>query len=196
MKHSISMNSILWAAEYWKKKGFDPCRVPMCVSDKAMSHTAPVEGVDFRYKHHDETYFVASAEQSFLQMDIDGEVFPGEMLMALTPCFRSESDSTHYSIFLKLELFAYARTNDKDSAEMEACEWAFMAKDLFYNQLGLNDGRLKVIDTDIGFDLMYGDLELGSYGGRISTTGRWYVYGTGIAEPRYSMARDRYFELA
>lgn len=48
--------------------------------------------------------------------------------------------------------------------------------------------RLKVVDTDIGFDVEYDGLELGSFGTRQTITGKWYVYGTGLAEPRYSMA--------
>lgn len=198
-KHLINTGAILMAMEYWEEQwGFSAVSVPMCVSNDAMKATCPLNAKDYRYEHYDSSgtrYYVASAEQSFIQRILDGNMADNARYMALTPCYRGdEADATHYDIFLKLELFAYPKTDDKNSAEMEACELAFAAKDLFV-KLGLDESKLEVVDTLIGYDVMYDEkLELGSYGGRLDPNGRWYIYATGIAEPRFSMAH--YSEFA
>lgn len=192
INHGVDADVIYRAMTYWRNRGFIPMRVPMCVGKKAMAHTAPPGAQDHRYLHVDGDFYVASSEQSFLQMENRGQLnmVPGRsQYMALTPCFRGmEADDTHYDIFLKLELFAVPESDDKESGEMLACELAFQSKDLLEVLGELDSDRLKVVDTDIGFDVEYNGLELGSFGTRQTITGKWYVYGTGLAEPRYSLA--------
>jgi hypothetical protein len=45
--------------------------------------------------------------------------------------------------------------------------------------------RLTIKDTPDGYDIMYDDIELGSYGIRKCEFLEW-IYGTGCAEPRLS----------
>ena len=47
-------------------------------------------------------------------------------------------------------------------------------------------------ETEEGWDVMYDNLELGSFGVRRTITGKSYIYGTGLAEPRASIALSRF----
>lgn len=60
---------------------------------------------------------------------------------------------------------------------------------LYFFQKYLKDS--KIVKTDIGYDIMYDDIELGSYGIRECSFLRW-IYGTGCAEPRLSTAIHKY----
>ena len=160
--------------------------VPYLVDPDIMEWTCPPGVVDRRMTHYNGKQYVASAEQSFLQLEKDGEIEPGtKPLIALTPCYRDEPilDETHFNIFLKLEIFDYNPRGPVDYS-------VFWAKrmSLFFLEFDL---KTDIIQTDIGYDVMYGDLELGSFGERISPKGIPYVYGTGLAEPRASLALQR-----
>jgi hypothetical protein len=50
---------------------------------------------------------------------------------------------------------------------------------------------VKIVTTDEGFDIMYENIELGSYGIRECEFLKW-IYGTGCAEPRLSKAIKKY----
>ena len=52
--------------------------------------------------------------------------------------------------------------------------------------LGIDD-VLGTISTDEGYDIVLNGIEVGSYGIRQHENLRW-IYGTGIAEPRFSTA--------
>lgn len=159
-------------------------KVPYLVDPDIMTFTCPPGAIDMRLTHFDGKQYVASAEQSFLQLEKDGKISVGDPpMLALTPCYRDESvlDDVHLNIFLKLEIFDYAPSGPVDYA-------LFWAKRMvmFFGEEGLHTNILK---TDIGYDVMSeGDLELGSFGYRQSPKGVTYVYGTALAEPRASIA--------
>ncbi|WP_166655638.1 amino acid--tRNA ligase-related protein [Burkholderia pseudomallei] len=174
----ISFPLIVSAYNFFMREGFTPVCAPMTVSKKMMDHTCPPGVRDRRLRHIDGSTYVASAEQSFLQMEVDGDIDDSDWLMAITPCYRDDDlDDTHFNIFLKVELFAY----NMDDFELIAG----MAYKFWTDHVGLPVTKLKTPD---GIDIMYGDLELGSFGTRLTTQGIPYVYGTGVAEPRGSMA--------
>ena len=47
--------------------------------------------------------------------------------------------------------------------------------------------KTEIVETEIGFDIVYKNIELGSYGTRLFN-GKQYSYGTGLALPRLSYA--------
>lgn len=161
------------AEAHYTSAGYRPTHVPWIVSRKAYRETAPGD------KLHMQTvggYLVGSAEQSFIQLLLDGRS-PGKS-QALTPCFRweEEYDDLHHPYFMKLELFSpHFAKYDLNTMINDAI--AFF--DRYTSPV--------VTPTDIGYDLtdLRTGIELGSYGVR-EASGRRFVYGTGLAEPRLS----------
>jgi len=125
------------------------------------------------WKHQITTNMVASGEQSFLHLILNKNLKPGKY-QTITPCCREEEeDETHFKYFMKLELIDFSWTKQ-------------------YNALCIaNDANLflegEIINTTEGFDIERAGIEIGSYGARKYGKLNW-VYGTGIAEPRYSIS--------
>ena len=123
-----------------------------------------------RHTFPKQAFLVGSAEQAFLDNPPDFDA------MAITPCFRWEDAGRspfHKPYFMKVELWSRHRT------PYELCLLAarFMGADC--------------VTTSNGFDLEIAGIEVGSYGQRLDLQGVPYVYGTGVAEPRFSMAKQQ-----
>lgn len=175
---TIHTTLILEAIQYYSKLGYQLLDVPQCVDFNISQHTKP-EGVPELF-HRGMKVYVASAEQSFLQLHKEGKL-PNGKYMALTPCYRQESflDDTHYSMFLKLELFELLCM---DSFPM-MCD----AHDFFRKYLPPNSRYVPTKEAECSYDIETEDgVEVGSYGVRYTLDGTPYTYGTGIAEPRFS----------
>ena len=182
---NINLNVIINAIWWWQSKGFTTdIGAPYLVDPDIMSFTCPPGVIDKRMTHSNGKQYVASAEQSFLQMEKDGKIpyTENKKYMALTPCYRDEAvlDEFHYNIFLKLELFVYHVVCEEEVDYALACD--------LQSFLNLNGMQTEIVRTDIGWDVEYKGLELGSFGYRESPEGVLYVYGTGLAEPRTSTA--------
>ena len=144
--------------------------------------TKPTDGNDYKMLHKNNKVLVASAEQSFLYQSIKGYLPIGRW-QATTPCYRFENqDGLHQKNFMKTELFLTDDVRSKILKEMVACALYFFQQHIPQAE------RLKTSD---GFDIVYGDVELGSYGIRSHLHLNW-IYGTGIAEPRFSNAIKQY----
>lgn len=124
---------------------------------------------------------VGSAEQSFIQMIFDGTLPPGRY-QTVTPCFRSDAqDELHESHFIKLELIDTANSSSWPDI-------ASIAQDFFSiptSIVGISDKQCDIVSADI---------ELGSYGCRRMFKDVFFAYGTGVAEPRYSLAKKKFQE--
>lgn len=121
-------------------------------------------------------FLVGSAEQSFLMLDL-----PPGRYVGVTPCFRYEDDEsilTRY-MFMKVELFV---TSDETTIQ-NVMDDAYEVMSL----LG-NTGKIDVVGTDEGFDFLLGGVEIGSFGER-STRDESWIYGTGLALPRFAAAK-------
>lgn len=187
------------AVEYYRSRGYVYVEdAPWHVGRDAYYATKPPDSVDvvldaFRGDSpndlpFDRPYMIASGEQSFIQMMLDGQSI--KRAVCVTPCFRWEPrvDMLHRRYFMKVELI---NAHDVDDAHLmhmvhEACSFF----EEFFPQV-------RVIETEIGFDIVEKDshMELGSYGKRHVFIGgeslKW-IYGTGCAEPRLSTAIERY----
>lgn len=177
MNHLISTQAIFDAIGFYKEKGYIPHKVPLLVDASVSNMTKPRNVPNLH--HNDTKVYVASAEQSFLQLLEHGVIYEDDHLsfQGLTPCYRHERflDEEHYSIFLKLELFSVGKVLDRILSS---------ANDFFISQ-GLDT---KIVATLEGYDILckYTDIELGSYGIRKNNANVVYTYGTGIAEPRFT----------
>lgn len=209
--HSLAL--FLEAREYYENyHGYRFVDAPWCVGREAILMTRPpvITGEPFSYVAGGETlYPVASAEQSFLQMQMDATAAGKPIIgsyQALTPCFRNEAtlDDLHQPYFMKLELIRWI--GPQESQETALLRMIAVARNFFdYMFEDVHPGRhmnLEVVVNEelanhdpigvggLAFDIQtaHGGIEIGSYGIREhEKVGRW-IYGTGLAEPRYTFA--------
>lgn len=163
----------------YERFGYKYIEVPWRVDEEALMATLP-DWVDLEVTKHGN--LVGSAEQSFLHMMINKQLKPGKY-MAISPCFRNEREFNDLwqNHFMKLELI-HILDKDFDSVllhEMINCADCFLNGYSFVN--------LEREKTEEGFDLLLNGIEVGSYGYREYKDHKW-IYGTGIAEPRFSYA--------
>jgi len=178
------------AIEFYQKRGYVYVQdAPWYVDPPAYDATKPPGATDLRIATPAGHFgnLVASGEQSFIQMMLDGQ--PLKRAVCVTPCFRWEQrlDELRRIYFLKAELI---NAHDVDEGHLmhmvhEACT---------FFETFLPD--IRVLRTEHGYDIVEKDtrVELGSYGIRdVTVSGkrlRW-VYGTGCAEPRLSTVLQR-----
>lgn len=167
------------AMEFYERYGeFENIEVPWFVSQTADDATKPQNRRSFTTIMGN---LVGSAEQSFIQMMIDGQLGKGRF-QTLTPCFRDDfRGDLHLPTFMKLELI----DTNPDTNVLEVVDFA---KSCFEN-LGLKtDVKKKTNEYDLVIQSKkFGEIEVGSYGKRTFEGFTW-VYGTGLAEPRFSRA--------
>jgi seryl-tRNA synthetase len=171
------------AVAYYRDSGYQYVEVPWTCSTDASRATNPTSDDCFLSQHRDGTFLtrerlVASAEQSLLDLGLE----PGRYA-ACTPCFRYEREGYNFHTrpgFMKVELFVTDAS--KSAADLVEDAMSFM------DQYVSSDDNLYRETTDIGYDLMLNGIEVGSYGVREGFNQRW-VYGTGLALPRFQTAR-------
>lgn len=170
----INYQLIADSMHYYAAHGYQAIDAPWLISKASIDITRP-EGT--RYFETFAGNLVASGEQSFLH--IRDSLKPGRYQCA-TPCFRDEKvlDDLHRLYFFKVELIEVRPPNPQDALKLMISEAVG-----FFSQYA--DGE--VVETDQGLDIFINGVEVGSYGIRKHEDFLW-VYGTGIAEPRFSQA--------
>ena len=159
--------------KHYENYGFSRIESPWTVTPNVSKITSP-KNVSLNIIESKNKCLVGSAEQSFLYLMIKGFINKG-LYQSVTPCFREESfDTIHTKYFMKNELIYIGEENK--------LKFIIDTALLFFRQY-LPDAV--VIKTEIGFDIVSGDYELGSYGNRQHEYLKW-TYGTGVAEPRLS----------
>lgn len=183
------------AVEYYGTIGYQLIEVPWIVNATVLLKGKSGVFVNHNYfqpgRYH---ALVGSAEQSFLHLwrckrttfDVSNKY------MAITPCFRNESTYDDFTKpwFWKLELF---RPGPFDCIK-EQCVSTMCSNVLsFLTQRWGQTDEIQVKETKEGYDIEICGIEVGSYGYRKFEDFEW-IYGTGLAEPRYSMAVDQMLE--
>lgn len=169
--HALHQAEIFYASNRYQR-----IDVPWIVSAEASSVTKPpyVKGMILT----DGTELVASAEQGFIQLMLEGKLTPAKKYQATSPCFRDEPvyDEYHLPYFMKLELCHYMPSDPVSALQSIITDAAL--------HMG---GTVREIKENGEIDLLdaYTKIELGSYGIRHYKEHYW-VYGTGLALPRYS----------
>jgi hypothetical protein len=172
------------AQEYYTALGYTYTEVPWVVP------VSVVRATNVRHSVREWTTpngaLVGSAEQSFVHMALQGDLPLHGQYFAITPCFRVEPfiDEQHHSHFMKCELFMPVTVADD-------CDIRDVAEDAlaFFQGLAHGVGTPEIVRTREGLDIMLNGIELGSYGyGEVPGTEVKWVYGTGLAEPRLSVA--------
>lgn len=174
----IEYARVAHALDHYSAHGFVYKETPWIVSRKASEATKPQNAENFYTLGG---YLVASGEQGFIEQMLQGETLSRHV--TVTPCFRNEPilDDIHYYYFLKVELI------DLNATKENLLQMLDVAQKFFENYRPVS-----VIQTDtLGetFDIIdtKTSIELGSYGIRRIDGVPPFIYGTGLAEPRFSV---------
>lgn len=171
------------ALQHYRDRGYAYLEVPWIVSDVALHVTLPTDKTGLMTQ---DGPLAGSAEQSFIHMMLAGELTPGRYC-AITPCFRDDApDKLHQRSFMKLELIEFYRMPESDLNERA---WHVTRDALDFMDHAICGKGVRVVTTEAGFDLELNGVEVGSYGHRSLGDRFHWVYGTGLAEPRFSIAR-------
>lgn len=175
------------AVTYYKSLGYTQIEVPWIVEKDVSMQTCPHENNAFKLDGGNK-HLIGSAEQGFIQilklnpnlLDYDKFYF------SVSPCFRYETqDELHSLWFMKLELFLKRRP---ESCHLLSHLHLMDAARRLFNKL-INDKVTYYLRRDnLKYDdIVYNGIELGSYGKR-DYNGIDFLYGTGLALPRMSIA--------
>lgn len=187
MKHPLfngeTIGRVQQALNYWQEREYQFVNLPWLASRPVLEYTRPpqAQGEDIHTPHGG---LVASGEQSFIQLWLDGKLKPDTGYIGWTPCFRQEAvfDALHHFYFIKAELFVLCASLDADSIQRAMVR---EAKSYFVREAG-TASVVSLEDSQIDIEVC--GIEVGSYGQRKMPTGETYVYGTALAEPRLSQA--------
>ena len=189
-RKNIDWSVINSAINYYKFHGYEYIEVPWWVSKDTLMITCPDENYAF---NTGDQFLVGSAEQAFLHLDSQNKIDREKYYVACTPCFRNEveNDDYHHKTFMKVELFIGFSVNQKTDEELMEIKNKFIndAYEFFkkYLELFYTEFNIEIVDTPAGQDIMLNGIELGSYGIRSHGDLIW-IYGTGVAEPRFSFS--------
>lgn len=178
------------ALEAWQSRGFRYVDLPWMVPKEFSDATRPPECRDLSTFYGS---FVASGEQSFLQMWTAGLLQGARGYVGWTPCLRDEKlDGLHQHGFMKAEWFV-----PLDPADAQA--WPSLLEKLVTTQAEVFHLVAKQSSAHLGrtfdivplgpeqLDIEVNGIEIGSYGRR-GFRGRHYLYGTALALPRFTLA--------
>lgn len=172
------------AVQFYQNMGdYTYVETPWVVPHAALMLTCP--SPDWIIDTNGHGGLVASAEQGFLALEQAGRIGKGRFL-SCGPCYREERvyDDLHQFQFMKVELYRNDQTDEAALDEMVTLAQKFFAFGLPVSQPILRE------PTPEGFDLTLNGVEIGSYGIREAGGFRW-VYGTGVALPRFSVAKRK-----
>lgn len=169
----MNIDKFINAVNHYKKRGYVPIQLPYYASNAAIDITIPKDRVSL--PHGLDNGYVGSAEQSFIDRILQKAPLRG-CFMAFTPCYRDEEEISTVTqlIFSKLELYSTKKS------PTDICTDVISFIGTHYNK------EINIVKTDIGIDLVYNDVEIGSFGDR-TINGITYCYGTGITFPRYNL---------
>lgn len=164
------------AMRHYIESGWRQVEVPWLVSHKACFATLSTENRDAAMQVKSR-FLVGSAEQGFLDLDL-----PPGRYVSCSPCFRAgEMDDLHQETFMKVELHRTDNTTDDALDEMIDTVYG-------WHRLHSRNRVMEMVETPEGYDLEMAGVEVGSYGRR-TAIGRTWLYGTGLALPRFTIAR-------
>jgi hypothetical protein len=127
----------------------------------------------------------------------DGQLKPGRYICA-TPCFRDEPviDELHREYFFKVELINTIGPFDEDGL-LDVVNHAMELFKLFGLDVGvITPENVPLTSNDCDIVTRQEGIELGSYGIReavIYDKNIQWIYGTGVAEPRTSIALKKLY---
>jgi len=185
----INYRRVAKAIKRYQKIGYTYVDTPWLVSEEAMRATLPLDrqGFELRSPSLNAGKLVGSAEQGFIQLMLDDKLRPGCYVSA-GPCFRDEPvvDKLHSYTFFKVELIQIQGPGSH-ALKLTNSDARHMANDVDTVLYEMYGPGARVVKTEEGWDIEVEGVEVGSFGVREYNDHRW-VYGTGLALPRTSIA--------
>ncbi len=192
----MDYGNIARALEFYRGRGYIYVEdAPWMVDKPAYYATKPPQAqADVIKEREDGTaqkFLVASGEQSFIQMMLDGQ--PLKRAICVTPCYRVEKyDALRRPAFMKAELI-----NAHDVDDGHLIHMVHEAASFFEQFFSVRIVRTGVSGGSPTYDIIEKGtrIELGSYGIRrisVGDTKLDWVYGTACAEPRLSTVIARH----
>ena len=177
---NINWQLLSEALAYYQTQGYQYVEAPWTVRRNITEITFPKAYEALGHDNGLNNDLVGSAEQSFIQLALDGALEKGRYV-ALTPCFRQEPQisATHRPYFMKVELF-----DNLTPTEQQLQKTAQLAFDWFKQK---TQGKLEIVQTENGLDIHLNEIEIGSYMLQSHQDLQW-ICATGHAEPRFSVA--------
>jgi hypothetical protein len=166
---------------YYEKSGYTNIDVPWLVTPYVDYLTKPADLRSYEVVGLNKN-LIASGEQGFLYLYLKNHL-PKGTFQTTTPCFRGSEvhDLFHQKYFMKTELINTLQPDVDNLDKIIGTAFGFFSKHFDKNHLSF----LKTGDQS--YDILYKEIELGSYGIRECPYLKW-IYGTGIALPRMSKA--------
>lgn len=185
---TVNWQRLASAIAFYTAHGYTYVEAPWAVDSRYTQITCPKP--QFTGMVNGLGALVGSAEQSFLAMDLLGDL-PKGRYVACTPCVRlgDHEDDLHFPTFMKVELYCTDEVSAHAVDRVLEDARTFMQVQLTNSETGFSHAVQRV-RTDEGYDLELAGIEVGSYGMR-DYHGHGWVYGTGIAEPRFGQAITR-----
>jgi hypothetical protein len=187
--HPIDWRLLSSAVEYYKNCGYHYVEVPWLVHESVNRMTLPRNTSSLKIENKGS--LIGSAEQGILSLVLSNQLERGKYV-ACSPCFRNEPhlDKYHQTYFMKVELY-----NDIDVNEIAVGCMIHTVEDfLTYEIEGLQRYQLIHDDKTNEIDILLNGIEIGSYGIR-TINGHSWVYGTGLALPRLTLAMETNNEI-
>lgn len=180
----INYHLLAKSLDHYENYEFKRIESPWLVSEAIDDITKPKDVEPYVVMKGDKTkHFVASGEQSFLYL-INKGFLPDGKYQTITPCMRNDDfDSWHTKYFMKNELIHFGDVKESDVEKIMEVALSF------FRSIVNNQSKLTIQRTEDGYDINYFGIEIGSYGIRSCEFVTW-IYGTGLAEPRFSRTND------
>ena len=183
----IDWSLLAKASQFYLQAGFVQKETPFAIAEKYHTYIKPHDNKSFvldqgifKEEPHE---LVGSAEQGFIYLLLNNQIQPFERLFSITPCFRFDTyDCLHQPWFMKLELFHYS-SNIDDLKSMITLVKDFLTSISKFSVDLVNTGK----NT---YDLEINSIEVASFGFRV-VEGLTFIYGTGLALPRFSIANNK-----
>jgi hypothetical protein len=176
---TLHYQRILNTVSFFTSKGYVEIALPWAVDKEFIDETIPDKTKNLPY--YAGKHLVGSAEQAFLSMFSGKQTEDKTHYISLGPCFRHEPVLECFTrpYFFKAELFSLNATQPNLEKMIDLAHENF-SKRLKCDVFPMEDGSYDIIAR-------YSGLELGSYGLRSNKKTNW-IYGTAMAEPRFSDA--------
>lgn len=186
-----TLEHLAQALRDWQGQGAVYVDVPWVADARFVQGTRPqwAHGQDITTPYGQ---LLASGEQAMCAMMLEGKLKPGLRYIGWTPCFRDEQqfDDLHHFYFIKAEIFQPLHASaHPDEAVLELVDQARVLFEHWAHAVKPGAQVVVVPTLPEQWDIEIDGVEVGSYGSRFvpGTTLR-YLFGTALAEPRFSRA--------
>ena len=171
--------------EYYRALGYAYIEVPWIVPKEIANITC---SDDEKILLVGNNCLVGSAEQSLIHLLTENKLPLDIPFVACTPCHRLNEPNTphHFPQFMKVELGLVMSSRSNTDVKDRVISMLRHAQSFMLEH---TNKKISEVTSSAQIDLEIEGIEVGSYGFRILPDTNIWCYGTGLAEPRFSMVK-------